>query len=140
MKTKNLFNFSTEFITKLKRFHNFYEFALFFLINLNHLLLKIREIKQLLILFPIYYIRRCLGPKRLSLCHTRRGLDKGYFYFKQIYILQKIEIKKFESIKFFKICYEYIKNNSYINLGDEIHIRIAWPCSNAVKTHNVSYI
>ena len=40
----------------------------------------------------------------------------------------------------FKICNDYIKNNSYINLGDGNHIRIVWSCSNAVKTHNVSYI
>ena len=34
----------------------------------------------------------------------------------------------------FKICYDFIKNNSYINLGDGSHIRIVWSCSNAVKT------
>ena len=38
----------------------------------------------------------------------------------------------------FLICYEFIKNNSYINLGDGGHIRIAWSCSNAVKTYNVN--
>ena len=27
----------------------------------------------------------------------------------------------------------YIKNNSYINLGDGNHTRIVWSCSNAVK-------
>ena len=37
-------------------------------------------------------------------------------------------------------CYDYFKNNSYINLVDGNHIRIVWSCSNAVKTHNVSYI
>ena len=47
-----------------------------------------------------------------------------------------MEIKKFESFKFF--CNAYIKNNSYINLDNENHIRIVWSCSNAVKTHNVS--
>ena len=25
-----------------------------------------------------------------------------------------------------------------MNLGDWIHIRVVWPCSNAVKTHNVN--
>ena len=40
----------------------------------------------------------------------------------------------------FKFYYEYIKNNSYINFGDVIHIRIVWSRSKAVKTHNVSYI
>ena len=42
----------------------------------------------------------------------------------------------------FLICYEYIKNNSYINLNDGNRIRIVWSCSNsnAVKTHNVSHI
>ena len=40
----------------------------------------------------------------------------------------------------FKFCDEYIKNNSFINLGDEIHIRIVWSWSNAIKTHNVLYI
>ena len=30
----------------------------------------------------------------------------------------------FESIKLFLICYEYIKNNLYINLDDGGHIRI----------------
>ena len=50
-----------------------------------------------------------------------------------------MEIKKFESIKFF-IWDEYIKNNSNINLDDENHIRIVWSCRNAAKTHNFSYI
>ena len=40
----------------------------------------------------------------------------------------------------FLICYDYAKNNSYINFGDANHIRTGWSCSNAVKTHNVSYI
>ena len=31
---------------------------------------------------------------------------------------------KFESNKFILICYDYIKNNSYINLDDGSHIRI----------------
>ena len=53
---------------------------------------------------------------------------------------KKFEIKKFESIKFFKIYYDFIKNNSYINLGDGNHIEIVWSCRNSVKTHNVSYI
>ena len=35
----------------------------------------------------------------------------------------KIGNKKLESIKFILICYEYIKNNSYINLDDGSHIR-----------------
>ena len=39
---------------------------------------------------------------------------------------------------FFFICYEYIKNNSYINLGDGSHIGIVWSSSNAEKTHNVN--
>ena len=43
---------------------------------------------------------------------------------------------KFESVKIL-ICYEYIKNNSFINLGDGSHIRIVWSCGNAV-THNVN--
>ena len=41
---------------------------------------------------------------------------------------------------FFKIYYDFIKNNSYINLDDGNHIVIIWSCSNAVKTHNISYI
>ena len=32
-----------------------------------------------------------------------------------------------------------IKNNSYINLCDKIHIRIVRSCSSAVKKHNASY-
>ena len=36
--------------------------------------------------------------------------------------------------------FDYIKNNSYITLGDGGHIRIVWSCSNAVKTHNFLYI
>ena len=41
----------------------------------------------------------------------------------------------------FLICFEYINNNSYINLDDRNHIKIVWSCSsNAVKTYNVSYI
>ena len=65
---------------------------------------------------------------------TRRGgLDKSDFYFIQIYF------KKSESSQILIICDDYIKNNSYINLGDWIHIRIVWSCSsNAVKTHNVN--
>ena len=39
----------------------------------------------------------------------------------------------------FLICYDYIKNNLYINLDDGNHIGIVWSCSNAVKTHNISY-
>ena len=46
--------------------------------------------------------------------------------------------KKIESIKFKKICYEYINNNSFINLDDRNHIKIVWSYSNAVKTHNVN--
>ena len=37
-------------------------------------------------------------------------------------------------------CDDYIKNNSYINLGNGNHVRIVWSCSNAVKTHKISYI
>ena len=40
----------------------------------------------------------------------------------------------------FKICYEYIKSNSDINLSDGSHIRIVWSCSSAVKTYNISFI
>ena len=36
------------------------------------------------------------------------------------------------------ICYDYIKNNSYINLDAGSHIRIVWSCSNAVNTLNVN--
>ena len=64
------------------------------------------------------------------------GLDKGDFYFKQIYIKNlKREIWVNQIIL---ICYEYIKINSHINLGDGSHIRIVLSCSNAVKTHNVN--
>ena len=77
-------------------------------------------------------------PKRQSLCQTRRGgLDKGDFYFHQIYIknLEKIWVNQI-----FLNYYDFIKNNSYINLDDGNHIGIVWSGSNAVKTHNVSYI
>ena len=40
----------------------------------------------------------------------------------------------------FKICDDYIKNNSYINLDDGKHITIVWSCSSAVKIHKVLYI
>ena len=51
-----------------------------------------------------------------------------------------MEIKSLSQSIFF-ICYEYIYNNSYINLDDGNHIKIIWSCSsNAVKTHNVLYI
>ena len=33
----------------------------------------------------------------------------------------------------FLICFEYIKNNLYIDFGDGNHIRIVGSCSNAVK-------
>ena len=82
----------------------------------------------------IPYLMLSSSPKRPSLCQTQRGPGEGDF-FQSIFTFKKIE-----SIKFILICYEYIKNNSYINFGDWIHIRIAWPCSNAVKTHNVKYI
>ena len=88
-----------------------------------------------------YRIRRCLvPPKRPWLCQTRRGgLDKGDLYF------PKFTFKKFwKKIwvnQIFKICYEYINNNSCINLDDGNRIRIVWSCSsNAIKIHNVSYI
>ena len=67
----------------------------------------------------------------------RGGLDKGDFYFPQIYI--KIR-KKIWVNQIFLIYYDFIKNNSYINLDDGNHIGIIWSCSNEVKTHNVSYI
>ena len=63
-----------------------------------------------------------------------------------IFILNKFTFLKISNKniwvnQIFKICYEYIKNNSYINLGDGGHIRIVWSCSsNAVETHNVLYI
>ena len=38
----------------------------------------------------------------------------------------------------FLICYEYIKNNSNINLDDGSHIKILWSCSSAVQTHEVN--
>ena len=50
-----------------------------------------------------YRIRRCLVP--LNDRHFAKpggGLDKGYFYFKQIYILNKLEIKKLSQSIFFK--------------------------------------
>ena len=78
------------------------------------------------------------SPKQPSLCQTRRWLEKGDFYFKQIYILKNCFNKIWVNQNFFKICYEYIKNNSYINLDGEIHIKIVWSCSNAVKTHNIN--
>ena len=60
-----------------------------------------------------------------------------------IFIFPKLTFKKIRNKKIwvnqiFLICYEYNKNNSYINLDDGDHIRIVWSCSNAVKTHNVS--
>ena len=36
------------------------------------------------------YLTFSSPSKRPSLCQTRRGQDKGYFYFPQIYILKKI--------------------------------------------------
>ena len=67
------------------------------------------------------------------------GLDKGDLYF------PKFTFKKFwKKIwvnQIFKICYEYINNNSCINLDDGNRIIIIWSCSsNAIKIHNVSYI
>ena len=63
-------------------------------------------------------------PKRPSLCQTRRELNKDDFYFHQIYILQKNWDELNLNQSNFLICYDYIKNNSYINLGDGGHIRI----------------
>ena len=60
-------------------------------------------------------------PKRLSLSQTRRGLDKGDFYFPQIYI-KKNGIKIWVN-QIFLICYDYIKNNSYINIIIEYNTR-----------------
>ena len=62
----------------------------------------------------VFYV--VLSPKRPSLCQTRRGLDKGDFYFINIYILNKMGIK---------ICHEYIKNNSYINFGVELTLELS---------------
>ena len=65
------------------------------------------------------------------------GLDKGDFYFINIYIFKNWE--KIWVNQFFLICFKNIKNNSYINLGAENRIRIVWSCSsNAVETHNVN--
>ena len=43
------------------------------------------------------------------------------------------------SQSYFLICYDFIKNNSYINLDDGNHIVILWSCSNAVKKQCLVY-
>ena len=75
--------------------------------------------------------------QRPSLCQTRRGTRQRWFLFSSNLHFKKFEIKNL-SRSIFLICFDYIKNNSYINLGDWIHIRIVWSCSNAVKMHNVN--
>ena len=78
-------------------------------------------------------------PELQSLCQTRRGLNKSEFYFGK-FTFKIIRNKIFESINFFKICSDDIKINSYINLGDGVHIKIVWSCSNAVKKTQCKYI
>ena len=51
-----------------------------------------------------------------------------------------MEIKNLSQSKFFNLLWLDLEKNSYINLGDGSYIRIVWSFSNAVKTHNVSYI
>ena len=59
---------------------------------------------------------------------------------KRMYYINK-NLKKIWVNQIFLICYEYINNNSYFKLDDGNRTRIVWSCSsNAVKTHNVSYI
>ena len=61
-----------------------------------------------------------------------------------IFIFSKFTLKILKKIwinQIFLICYEYINNNSYINLDYGNRIKTVWFCSsNAVETHNVSYI
>ena len=67
------------------------------------------------------------------------GLDKGDFLFSATLHL-KIRINQIWVNQIFKICNDYIKNNSNNNLSNGSHIRIAWSCSNAIKIHKVLYI
>ena len=60
-----------------------------------------------------------------------------------IFIIDKFTLKKLEKNWVYQIvliCLNCIKNNSFINLGDQIHVRIVWSRSNAVKTHKLSHV
>ena len=84
-----------------------------------------------------YRIRHCLVPPKTTVTLPNSevwGLDKGDFYFHQIY---KKLVKNLSQSNFL-IYYDFIKNNSYINLDYGNHIWIVWSGSNAVKTHNVN--
>ena len=68
-------------------------------------------------------IRSCRVP-----LNDRHFAKLGGDWTTEIFILAKFTFLKignkiFDSIKIL-ICYEYIKNNSYINFGDGSHIRI----------------
>ena len=66
-------------------------------------------------------------------------LDKGDLYLGK-FKLKYIGINNTWVNQIFIICYDFIKYNSYVNLDDGNHIGIVWSGSNAVKTHNVSYV
>ena len=80
------------------------------------------------------------SPKMTVTLSNSEGTRQRWFLFYKHLYFQKLGIKYLSQSIFFLICFDYIKNKSYINLGDGSQIRIVWSCSNAVKTHNVLYI
>ena len=73
-------------------------------------------------------------PKTTVTLPKSEGTRQRLFFIFTKSTFKILGIKNFSQSNFL-ICYEYINNNSYINLDDGNRIRIIWSCSNAVKTH-----
>ena len=65
--------------------------------------------------------------------------QRWFLFYKHLQLFEKIGINKIWVNQNFKIYFDYIKNNSCINLGDEIHIRNVWSWSMQSK-HTMSHI
>ena len=80
------------------------------------------------------------SPSKTTVClsNSEENRQRWFLFYTHLQLFEKIGNKKIWVNQNFKICFDYIQNNSYINLGHGNHIRIAWSCSNAVKTHNVN--
>ena len=74
----------------------------------------------------------------ITLPNSEGTRQRWFLFYKHLHF-KKLEIKKkLSQSNFFKIWYEYSKNNYILILGYGIHIKIVWFFSNAVKTHNVN--
>ena len=87
-----------------------------------------------------YRIRRCLVPSETTDTLSNSGGTRQRWFLLLAFTLKNISINKTLVNQIFLICYDYIKNNSNINLGNGSQIRFVWSWSNTVKMHNVLYI